>query len=170
MLGRSAISALGAVALVLVVSACGGKSVTPATEISPNTTVSATSTRVAPQTTPTETAIPPATEDSNTQPESTEPPKSDEPIENSAPASISTVTVPLVSGLATSGLPTIEVVKKLKPSVVQIVTEVAAMGAINQAVPSMGVGTGVVLDKEGFILTNNHVIRDAQVITVTLNN
>ncbi|PKB66924.1 MAG: hypothetical protein BZY81_06160 [SAR202 cluster bacterium Io17-Chloro-G4] len=73
-------------------------------------------------------------------------------------------------GLTKDGLPTIEVVKKLKPSVVQIVTEVAAMGAINQAVPSMGVGTGILLDEEGFILTNNHVIRDAQVITVTLND
>ncbi len=68
------------------------------------------------------------------------------------------------------GLPTVEVVKKLKPSVVQIVTEVAAMGAMNQVVPSMGVGTGIVLDEEGFILTNNHVIRGAQAITVTLND
>ena len=36
--------------------------------------------------------------------------------------------------------------------------------------PSQGVGTGIVLDKQGNILTNNHVIAGAQSITVTLNN
>lgn len=150
MLKLPVIYALGSVLLVMMISACGSDGATATTEITPTSTVSATSTQVA----PTGTAIPPVTLQSNPQPESTE------PIENSAPA-----TAPAVHGL-----PTIEVVKKLKPSVVQIVTEVAAMGAINQAVPSVGVGTWVVLDNEGFILTNNHVIRDAQAITVTLNN
>ena len=64
----------------------------------------------------------------------------------------------------------IDVVKILKPSVVQIVTEIAAMGSANQPGPGMGVGTGVILDAQGNILTNNHVIRNAQRIMVTLNN
>ena len=67
-------------------------------------------------------------------------------------------------------LTTIEVVKILRPSIVQIATESLAMDFFNQPVPSRGVGTGVILDKQGNILTNNHVIAGAQRITVTLNN
>jgi S1-C subfamily serine protease len=67
-------------------------------------------------------------------------------------------------------LSTVEVVKILSPSVVQVVTESSAMGLVNQPVPSQGVGTGVILDVEGNILTNNHVVAGAQAIMVTLNN
>ena len=67
-------------------------------------------------------------------------------------------------------LPTVEVVKILTPSIVQIVTETIGMSFSNQPVPSQGVGTGVVLDTEGHILTNNHVIAGGTSITVTLWN
>jgi S1-C subfamily serine protease len=67
-------------------------------------------------------------------------------------------------------LSTVEVVKILTPSVVQVVTESSVMGAVNQPVPSQGVGTGVILDEQGHILTNNHVVAGAQSIVVTLNN
>ena len=65
---------------------------------------------------------------------------------------------------------TVEVVKILTPSVVQIVTEFLAMDMLNQPVPGRGVGTGVILDQQGHILTNNHVIDGAQSVTVTLSN
>ena len=65
---------------------------------------------------------------------------------------------------------TVEVVKILTPSVVQIVTEFLAMDMFNQPVPGTGVGTGIILDQQGHILTNNHVIDGAQSITVTLSN
>jgi S1-C subfamily serine protease len=32
------------------------------------------------------------------------------------------------------------------------------------------VGTGLILDQEGHILTNNHVVADGQRITITLSN
>ena len=67
-------------------------------------------------------------------------------------------------------LSTVEVVKILKPSVVQIVTEILTMGMFNQPVPATGVGTGVILDDRGHILTNNHVVSGARTITVTLSN
>ena len=67
-------------------------------------------------------------------------------------------------------LSTVEVVKALTPSVVQIVTEARAMDLFNQPVPSRGVGTGIILDEQGHILTNNHVIAGAERITVTLSN
>lgn len=67
-------------------------------------------------------------------------------------------------------LPTVEVVKRLTPSIVQIVTETLAMGVFNQPVPSKGVGTGIILDTNGHIMTNNHVVEGAQQITVALES
>lgn len=82
--------------------------------------------------------------------------------------------VPVANGASTlsvqDSLSTVEVVKALTPSVVQIVTEARAMDLFNQPVPSRGVGTGIILDEQGHILTNNHVIAGAQRITVTLSN
>jgi S1-C subfamily serine protease len=67
-------------------------------------------------------------------------------------------------------LTTVDVVKLLKPSIVQIVSEIAAMRFSNSPLPPTGVGTGVILDQQGHILTNNHVIEDAQSLTVTLDS
>ena len=67
-------------------------------------------------------------------------------------------------------LTTVEVVKLLTPSIVQIVTESLSMGLFNQPIPSRGVGTGVIIDTNGHIMTNNHVIAGAQRITATLAN
>ena len=58
----------------------------------------------------------------------------------------------------------------MTPSVVQIVTEFLAMDMLNQPLPGRGVGTGIILDQQGHILTNNHVIDGAESITVTLSN
>jgi serine protease Do len=73
-------------------------------------------------------------------------------------------------GLAVEELSTVEVVKILKPSIVQIVSEIAAMRFNNSALPPTGVGTGVILDLQGNILTNNHVVEDTQKLTVTLDS
>jgi S1-C subfamily serine protease len=67
-------------------------------------------------------------------------------------------------------LSTVEIARKLAPSVVQIASETLTSGLFNQPVPSSGVGTGIILDQEGHILTNNHVVADAQDIMVTLSN
>ena len=68
------------------------------------------------------------------------------------------------------GIPTTEIVKILTPSVVDITTEFAGASAFNSAVPPSGIGTGVVLDLEGHILTNNHVVEGAERIDVTMHN
>jgi len=73
-------------------------------------------------------------------------------------------------GSAVEELSTVEVVKILKPSIVQIVSEIAAMRFSNSALPPTGVGTGVILDLQGNILTNNHVVEDTQKLTVTLDS
>ena len=53
---------------------------------------------------------------------------------------------------------------------VQISTDTAAISLYNQIVPQTGVGSGIILDKAGNILTNNHVVEGADLVTVTLND
>lgn len=60
------------------------------------------------------------------------------------------------------------VVAKVKPSVVAINTEVIAYDFFNRPITQEGAGSGWVLDEDGYIVTNNHVIADAQSITVVL--
>jgi S1-C subfamily serine protease len=69
----------------------------------------------------------------------------------------------------------VDVVKRLGPSVVHILSEAATLDVFGQITPTKGVGTGFVLDPEGHIVTNNHVItidsgEPAQKITVTLSD
>ena len=57
----------------------------------------------------------------------------------------------------------VEAVKKAKPSVVFIET-------MHPASKKKGAGSGVILRQDGFILTNQHVIRNGRIIHVTLAN
>jgi len=40
----------------------------------------------------------------------------------------------------------------------------------DQEIPSVGLGSGVIFDKDGYILTNNHVVEDAEGLIVRLND
>ena len=62
----------------------------------------------------------------------------------------------------------IAVYKKALPSVVNITSTAVAFDFFYGAVPQSGQGSGFVLNKEGLILTNNHVIDNAQRVEVTL--
>ena len=64
----------------------------------------------------------------------------------------------------------IAVYKKALPSVVNITSTAVAFDFFYGAVPQQGQGSGFVLDKEGHILTNNHVIDNAQKVEVTLSD
>ncbi len=68
-------------------------------------------------------------------------------------------------------LPSIaDVVAKVKPSVVAINTEVTTYDIFNRPIPEQGAGSGWILDKNGIIVTNNHVVEGATKITVTLDD
>lgn len=69
-----------------------------------------------------------------------------------------------------SELNNIEVYKKALPSVVNITSTTVKFDFFYGAVPAEGEGSGFILDKEGHILTNLHVVLNAQTVEVTLSN
>jgi len=64
----------------------------------------------------------------------------------------------------------IAVYKKAQPSVVNITSSALTYNFFFQVVPQQDQGSGFILDKQGHILTNNHVIAGGQQIEVTLYN
>jgi S1-C subfamily serine protease len=67
-------------------------------------------------------------------------------------------------------LSTQELVATVAPAVVSIVTETVSYNWFWQAVPQTGAGSGIIISPEGYIVTNNHVVEDANKVTVTLSN
>ena len=64
----------------------------------------------------------------------------------------------------------ISVYKKAQPSVVNISASAQALNFFFQVVPTGQQGSGFILDKEGHILTNYHVVADAQKIEVATSD
>jgi len=61
-----------------------------------------------------------------------------------------------------------EVVKRVKPAVVQVNNEQRVLSPFGIQLQPQGVGSGFIFDDQGHVLTNNHVIEGAQRITVSL--
>ena len=64
----------------------------------------------------------------------------------------------------------IDVYKKGIPSVVNITSTAVSMDFFWGPIPQEGQGSGFIIDKEGHILTNYHVIEGARQVKVTLHN
>jgi serine protease Do len=64
----------------------------------------------------------------------------------------------------------LDIIEKVSKSVVNISTLKLVHNIFYQAVPVGGMGSGTILESNGLILTNNHMVGGAQKINVTLWN
>ena len=63
-----------------------------------------------------------------------------------------------------------DMVRRALPAVVSITTRQIETNQFNQAVPARGLGSGFIVDRRGYVLTNNHVVEGADEIKVTLTD
>ena len=78
---------------------------------------------------------------------------------------------PTATQSASYTLPSItSVVDKVNPAVVSIVVGTVSYNWFMQPVPSEQAGSGVIIDTEGYIITNNHVVAGGTSITVSLTD
>ena len=84
----------------------------------------------------------------------------------------SSSTAKLITSTGTDTLTVPGIVKKVSPSVVAISTKTTAVSSdpSGQTAEQEGVGTGVIFNKDGYILTNYHVVSGAQNVKVTLSD
>lgn len=59
--------------------------------------------------------------------------------------------------------------QRVSPSVVHITSTVLKRGFFFEIIPQRGTGSGIIVSQDGYILTNNHVIENADQIEVTLS-
>ena len=61
-----------------------------------------------------------------------------------------------------------DVFEKIHPAVVNIATTTLSMNFWLEIIPREGQGSGFIIDRQGYILTNNHVVANARSIIVTM--
>jgi serine protease Do len=99
------------------------------------------------------------------------PPESTTPTANTPGPPLDTGWSPPQPKAEAPTLPSIaDVVEEVYPSVVAISTEVVTLDIFRTPRTQKGAGSGWIIDKDGIIVTNNHVIEGAEKVTVELSD
>jgi S1-C subfamily serine protease len=91
------------------------------------------------------------------------------PVASATPARMSVATVAPVT-LGSEEEQIIDVYARVSPAVVFITSRVLVRDFFMGIMPQEGTGSGFVVDKEGHVITNNHVVEGADRIVVTLDD
>ncbi|HUZ18139.1 MAG TPA: trypsin-like peptidase domain-containing protein, partial [Spirochaetia bacterium] len=68
-------------------------------------------------------------------------------------------------------LENIDIYQRLNAGVVNVTTETVGLNWFLEPVPQgSGIGSGSIIDKRGYVLTNNHVVEKAYKVTITLSD
>lgn len=89
------------------------------------------------------------------------------------PMTVNAVHLPPIgteAGLDPTENENVRIYREASPSVANIVTRTVEYDFFYNPVPIEGAGSGFLIDKDGHILTNNHVVQGAQQIEVTLGD
>ena len=76
----------------------------------------------------------------------------------------------VVTTTGTDPLDLTDVVAAARPSVVTIRADLASRGRAPLSAPATGVGSGLILSADGYILTNRHVVSGSSALTVALSD
>jgi serine protease Do len=93
-----------------------------------------------------------------------------QPATSAPPVTGVPVSIPTPAATSGPALPSIaDVVARVKPAVVAINTQVT-VNFFRQSITQEGAGSGWIISQDGVIVTNNHVIADAEAVTVVLDD
>src|SRR5947209_8643375 len=74
------------------------------------------------------------------------------------------------AGLTDEETINVRIYRQASPAVANVLTKATEYDFFMDPVPVEGAGSGFVIDPDGYILTNNHVVQDAQSIEVVLGD
>ena len=77
---------------------------------------------------------------------------------------------PRVEALSEAEQVIIRIYREVSPAVVHITSTAVAYDFFFNQVPQQGTGSGFIINAQGYIVTNNHVVEDAKSLEVTLAN
>ena len=87
-----------------------------------------------------------------------------------APANINTTVIEVTTNAETTSMTPQDVYEQYVNAVVAIANEGTTTNAFGQISETASSGSGFIISEDGYIITNNHVVEGAQMLTVTMTN